>query len=165
MLQSETGNNHCRTRVMSYQKRVGLAGDSHLHSLVRTFCLHFTENPLFIFNKILAIIMYIPPTFPFFFYDKNWLLSYVFFLSVLPWCLCHNYYKYLVIEEKKGASEGVVPPQKPGLPTFRNCLEGETLSAKRKNPWVGSRPAYSVWPLMGSRGKAPDRGPRHRSLV
>ena len=45
---------------------VGLAGDSHLHSLVRAFCQHFTENSLFIFNKILAIIMYIPPTFPFF---------------------------------------------------------------------------------------------------
>ena len=56
---------------------------SHLHSLVRTFCQHFTENPLFIFNKILAIIMYIPPTFPFFFYDKNWLFSYVFLLSFL----------------------------------------------------------------------------------
>ena len=30
----------------------------------------------------------------------------------------------------------------PGLPTFRNCLAGETSIAKRKNPWVGSRPAY-----------------------
>ena len=83
MLQSETGNNHCQTRVMSYYKRVGLAGDSHLHNLVRTFCEHFTENPLFIFNKILAIIMYIPSTFPFFFYDKNWLLSNLFLLSSL----------------------------------------------------------------------------------
>ena len=70
MLQSEMGNNHCRTRVMSYQKHVGLAADSHLHSLVRTFCQHFPENPLFIFNKILAIIMYIPPTFPFSFTIK-----------------------------------------------------------------------------------------------
>ena len=68
---------------MSYYKRVGLAGDSHLYSLVRTFCQHFTESPLFIFNKILAIIMYIPPTFPFFFYDKNGLFSYVFLLSFL----------------------------------------------------------------------------------
>ena len=42
-----------------------VSGDSHLHSLVCTFCQHFTENPLFIFNKILVIIMYIPPTFPF----------------------------------------------------------------------------------------------------
>ena len=39
-----------------------------------------------------------------------------------------------------------------GLPTFRNCLEGETSSTKRKNPQVGSRPA------RGSRGKALDRG-------
>ena len=31
-----------------------------------------------------------------------------------------------------------------GLPTFRSCLEGETLNAKRKNPQVGSRPAYSI---------------------
>ena len=34
------------------------------------FCQHFTENPLFISNKILAIFMSIPPTFPLFFYDK-----------------------------------------------------------------------------------------------
>ena len=33
------------------------------------------------------------------------------------------------------------PVQKAGLPTFRNCLEGETSSAKRKNPRVVSRPA------------------------
>ena len=119
----------------------------------------FTENPLFIFNKILTIIMYIPPTFPFFFYDKNWLFSYVFLLSFLLWCLCHNYYKYLAIEEKKGASEGVVPPQKPGLPTFRNCLEGETLSAKRKNPRVGSRPAYIVYRAPdGVQGQSPWQG-------
>ena len=26
-----------------------------------------------------------------------------------------------------------------GLPTFRNCLEGETSRMKRKNPRVGSR--------------------------
>ena len=44
----------------------------------------------------------------------------------------------------KGRLRGEVPPQKPGLLTFRNCLEGETLSAKRKNPRVGSRPAYSI---------------------
>ena len=70
MLQSETENNYCRTRVTSYQKRVGLAGDSHLHNLVHTFCQHSTENPLFIFIKILAIIMPIPSNFSFFFYDK-----------------------------------------------------------------------------------------------
>ena len=46
-----------------------------------------------------------------------------------------------------------------GLPTFRNCLEGETSSAKRKNPQVGSRPAH------GSRGKTLERGPRQRPLV
>ena len=33
------------------------------------FGQHFTENPLFFSNEILAIIMSIPPTFPFFFYD------------------------------------------------------------------------------------------------
>ena len=66
-------------------------------------------------------------------YDTNWLFSYVFLLSFLLRCLCHNYYKYLAIEEKKGASEGVVPPQKPGLPTLRNCLEGETLGRIHKN--------------------------------
>ena len=144
MLQSETGSNHCGLVFWLIEKRVGLAGDSHLYSLVRTFCQHFTEHPLFIFNKILPIIMSIPPTFPFFFYDKNWLLSYLFLLSFLLWCLCHNCYKYLAIEEKKGESEGVVPPQKPGLPTFRNCLERETFSAKHENPRVGSRPAYSI---------------------
>ena len=47
-------------------------------------------------------------------------------------------------------------PTIPGLPTFRNCLEGETSSAKRKNPQVGSRPAH------GSRGKTLERGPRQR---
>ena len=54
--------------------------------------------------------MYIPPTFQFFFYDKNWLSSYLFLLSFLLWYLCHNYYKYLAIEEKKGASEGGSAP-------------------------------------------------------
>ena len=29
---------------------------------VYSFCQHFTENPLFISNKILTIIMSIPPT-------------------------------------------------------------------------------------------------------
>ena len=37
--------------------------------LVHIFYQHFTENPLFFSNEILAIIMSIPPTFPFFFYD------------------------------------------------------------------------------------------------
>ena len=45
--------------------------------------------------------MFIPPTFPFFFYDKKWLLSYLFLLPFLFWCLFQNYYKYLAIEEKK----------------------------------------------------------------
>ena len=70
MLQSETENNYCRTLVMSYKKRVGPAGDSHLQNLVYTFCQHFTENPLFIFNKIMAIIMSIPSNFSLFFYDN-----------------------------------------------------------------------------------------------
>ena len=38
-------------------------------NLVHIFCQHFTENQLFFSNEILAIIMSIPPTFPFFFYD------------------------------------------------------------------------------------------------
>ena len=96
-------------------------GDSHLHSLVRAFCQHFTENPLFIFNKILAFIMYIPPTFPFLFYDETLLLSYLFLLFIFPTLMPLNpttiiniYKLYLAIEEKKvQASEGVVPPQKP----------------------------------------------------
>ena len=147
-----------------------VSGDSHLHSLVCTFCQHFTENPLFIFNKILAIIMYIPPTFPFFFYDK---IGYYHIYS--SYLSCSDAFATTIIniwplKRKKGASEGVVPPQKPGFPSFRNCLEGEILSAKRKNPRVGSRPAYYIivyiGPLiMGSRGKALDNGPRHRPLV
>ena len=39
-----------------------------LQNLVHIFCQHFTENPLFFSNEILAIIMSIPHTFPFFFY-------------------------------------------------------------------------------------------------
>ena len=35
-----------------------------LHILVHTFCHHFTENPSIISNKMLAILMPIPPTFP-----------------------------------------------------------------------------------------------------
>ena len=42
------------------------------------------------------------------------------------------------------------------LPTFRNCLEGETSSAKRKNSRVGSR-SRSV-PPGGPWEKALDRG-------
>ena len=41
----------------------------NLQNLVHIFCQHFTENPLFFSNEILAIIMSIPPTFSFFFYD------------------------------------------------------------------------------------------------
>ena len=41
-------------------------------------------------------------------------------------------------------------------PTFRNCLEGETSSAKRKNPWVGSRPAYRA--PDGVQGESPWQG-------
>ena len=35
----------------------------NLRNLVHTFCQHFTEKPIFIFDKILGIIMSIPPTF------------------------------------------------------------------------------------------------------
>ena len=54
-----------------------------------------------------------------------------------------------------------------GLPTFRNCLEGVKLSLKRKNPRVGSVSTYYLitGPLVGSRGKALDRGPRQCSLL
>ena len=41
----------------------------NLQNLVHIFCQHFTENPLFFSNEILAIIMSILPTLPFFFYD------------------------------------------------------------------------------------------------
>ena len=41
----------------------------NLPNLVHIFCQHFTENQLFFSNEILAIIMSIPPTLPFFFYD------------------------------------------------------------------------------------------------
>ena len=41
----------------------------NLQNLVHIFCQHFTENPLFFSNAILAIIMSILPTLPFFFYD------------------------------------------------------------------------------------------------
>ena len=63
--------------------------------------------------------MYIPPiTFQFFFYDKNLLLSYLFLLSFLLWYLCHNYYKYLAIEEKKGASEEGSAPSEARVSNF-----------------------------------------------
>ena len=47
-----------------------------------------------------------------------------------------------------------------GLPTFRNCLEGETSSAKRKKRRVGSRPSYRA--PDGVQGEALGRGPRQR---
>ena len=56
--------------LVLYWKRVGLAGDCHLHSLVRTFCQHFTKNPLFIFNKMLKI--------HYLFSTKYWLLLCIF---------------------------------------------------------------------------------------
>ena len=108
-------------------KRVGLAGDSHFHNWAHTFCQHFTEKPLFIFNKIPAIIMYIPPPFHFSSMIKYWLLSYLFFLPFLFWCLCQNYYKYLTIEVKKGVSEGEVHPAIPPffkLNLFKWCIPG-----------------------------------------
>ena len=40
----------------------------NLQNLVHIFCQHFAENPLFFSNEILAVIMSILPTFPFFFY-------------------------------------------------------------------------------------------------
>ena len=49
----------------------------------------------------------------------------------------HNYYKYLAIEEKKGESVGVVPPQKPGLLSFRNCLEGRNIERFAQEPTSG----------------------------
>ena len=41
----------------------------NLQNLAHIFCQHFTENPLFFSNEILAIIMSIPLTSPFLFYD------------------------------------------------------------------------------------------------
>ena len=41
----------------------------NLQNSVHIFCQHFTENQFFFSNEILVIIMSIPPTFPFFFYD------------------------------------------------------------------------------------------------
>ena len=51
----------------------------------------------------------------------------------------------------------------PGLPTFRNCLEGETSSTKRKNPRVGSRPAYRA--PGGVQGQTLTGVSRQRPLV
>ena len=52
----------------------------NLQNLVHIFCQHFTENPLFFSNEILAIIMSIPPTFPLFFYDIGY--YHVYFSNV-----------------------------------------------------------------------------------
>ena len=40
----------------------------NLKNLVHIVCQHFTENPSFFSNEILAIIISISPTFPFVFY-------------------------------------------------------------------------------------------------
>ena len=65
----------------------------NLQNLVHIFCQHFTENPLFFSNEILAIFMSIPLTFP--------------VLMPLP-----NYNKRFLIEGKTDLSERRVPLQK-----------------------------------------------------
>ena len=83
----------------------------NLQNFVHIFCQHFTENPLFFSNEILAIIMSVPPTFPFFFYDIAYIMSIpLTFPDLMP---LPNYYTNLFfIEEKTDLSEGRVPPQK-----------------------------------------------------
>ena len=53
----------------------------NLQNLVHIFRQHFTENPLFFSNEILAIIMSIPSTFPFFFYDFGYYHVYSYNVS------------------------------------------------------------------------------------
>ena len=51
----------------------------NFRNFVHSFCQHFTENPLFFSNEILAIIMSIPPTFfHFSLMIKYWPFSYLF---------------------------------------------------------------------------------------
>ena len=68
--------------------------------------------------------------------------------------------QYLPASQSKMANDSFMLPYS-GLPTFRNCLEGETSSAERKNPWVWSRPAYRAPDVVqgespiGVQGSAP----------
>ena len=55
----------------------------------------FTKNPLFFYDKILAITI---------------IISGLFIPPFLFWCLCQDYNKSLAIEEKKGVSGGVPIP-------------------------------------------------------
>ena len=75
------------------------------------FCQHFTENPLFFSNEILAIIMSVPPTFPFFFYDIGHFHIYSSNVSCFN-AFAELSYKPFFIEEKTDLSEARVPPQK-----------------------------------------------------
>ena len=73
----------------------------NLQNLVHIFCQHFTENPLLFSNEILAIIVSIPPTFPFFFYDIGYYHVYssngvqgivpLFNKKYIKWGKMHNF--------------------------------------------------------------------------
>ena len=81
--------------------------------------------------------MYIPPTFPFLFYDEILLLSYLFLLSFLLWCLCHNYYKYLAIEEKKRGVWGGSAPSEARASNFTELLGGRNIEREAQEPTSG----------------------------
>ena len=57
----------------------------------------------------------------------------------------------------------------PGLPTFRDCLERETSSEKRKYPPVGVQaclaPIIGPWWGPGAKPLTGVRGPRQRPLM
>ena len=63
----------------------------NLQNLVHIFCQHFTENQSFFSSEILAVIMSISPTFPFFFYHLFMILAIIMSIPLtfpLP-----NFYK------------------------------------------------------------------------
>ena len=98
----------------------------NLQNLMHTFWQHFTKNPFFFYDEILAIIRALPPSFFFFnlvhsfcqhftenllfISNKKYLLfSYLFFPPFLFWCLCQSYKNFWLLKRKMGWGS---PPKK-----------------------------------------------------
>ena len=82
----------------------------NLQNLVHIFYLHFTENPLFFSNEIVAIFYLFLPPFHFSFMILATIMSIPLTFPVLM--PLPNYYKPFPIEGKTDLSEGRVPLQK-----------------------------------------------------
>ena len=99
-----------KTRVMSYQKRVGLAGDSHLHSLVGTFCQHFTENHYSFSTKYrLLLCIFLPP------FNFSFMIKIGYYHIYSSYLSCSDTFATTIIniwplKRKKKASEGGSAP-------------------------------------------------------